>query len=48
MEAQGGGEDVELLLIHDLGTRGGVSGSVTPRPLLTPRERTPGTHWVGG
>jgi hypothetical protein len=22
--------------------------SVTPRPLFTPGERTPGTHWIGG
>jgi hypothetical protein len=36
----------KLLLIHDLDTLWVVS--VTPRPHLTPGERTPGTHWTGG
>jgi hypothetical protein len=43
-----GGEDVYLLLIHDLGTRWGWVVSVTPRPRFTPGERTPGTHSTGG
>jgi hypothetical protein len=39
------------------GGRGGIAPthtgwgwvvSVTPRPPFTPRERTPGTHWIGG
>jgi hypothetical protein len=38
-------------LILDLGTRWGWVVSVTPRPLFSPGERTPGTHctgsWVG-
>jgi hypothetical protein len=46
-----GGEEVELLLIHDLGTRWGWVVSITPLPRFTPGERTPGTHctegWVG-
>jgi hypothetical protein len=40
MEAQGE-EKVQLLLIHDLGTRCGWVVSVAPRPHFTPRERTP-------
>jgi hypothetical protein len=43
-----GGEEVQLLLILNLGTRRGWVVSVTPRPRLTPGERTPGTHWLGG
>jgi hypothetical protein len=43
-----GGEEVYLLLIHDLGTRWGWVVSVTPRSRFTPGERTPGTHWTGG
>jgi hypothetical protein len=43
-----GGEEVLLLLIHDLGTRWGWVVSVTPRLRFTPGERTPGTHWTGG
>jgi hypothetical protein len=43
-----GGEEVWLLLIHDLGTRWGWVVSVTPQPRFTPGERTPGTHWTGG
>jgi len=27
---------------------GGELCSFTPRPLYLPRERVPGTHWVGG
>jgi hypothetical protein len=42
------GEEVQLLLIHDLGTRWGWVVSITHRPRFTPRERTPGTHWTGG
>jgi hypothetical protein len=47
MEAQWG-EEEKLLLIHDLGARGGWVVSVTPRPRFTPGERTPDTHWTGG
>jgi hypothetical protein len=43
-----GGEEVKLLLILNLGTRWGWVVSVTPRPRFTPRERTPGTHYIGG
>jgi hypothetical protein len=43
-----GGEDVQLLLILDLGTRWGWVVSVTPRPRFITRERTPGTHCTGG
>jgi hypothetical protein len=47
----GGRENVQLLLIHDLGTRWGWVVSVTPRPRFTRGERTPSTHcaegWVG-
>jgi hypothetical protein len=46
-----GGEEVYLLLIHDLGTSWGRLFSVTPRPRFTSGERTLGTHctgsWVG-
>jgi hypothetical protein len=42
-----GGEDISLLLIHDLGTRWGWVVSVTPRPRFTPTERSPGTQWTG-
>jgi hypothetical protein len=42
------GEEVYLLLIHDLGTRWGWVVNITPRPRFTPGERTPGTHWTGG
>jgi hypothetical protein len=47
MEALGG-EEVQLLLIHDLGTRWGCVVSITPGPRFTPGERTPGTHCTGG
>jgi hypothetical protein len=43
-----GGEEVELLLILDLGTRWGWVVSITPRPRFTPGERTLGTHCTGG
>jgi hypothetical protein len=36
-----GGEEIQLLLIHDLGTRWGCVVSVTPRPHFTLGERTP-------
>jgi hypothetical protein len=42
------GEEVQLLLILNLGTRWGWVESVTPRPRFPPGERTPGTHWIGG
>jgi hypothetical protein len=42
------GEEIYLLLIHDLGTRWGCVISVTPRQRFTPGERTPGTHCTGG
>jgi hypothetical protein len=46
-----GGEELQLLLILDLGNRWGWAVSVTPRPRFTPGERTSGTHctgvWVG-
>jgi hypothetical protein len=43
-----GGEELQLLLILNLGTRWGWVVSVTPRPRFTPGERTPGTHFTGG
>jgi hypothetical protein len=43
-----GGEELQLLLILDLGTRWGWVVSITPWPHFSPRERTPGTHWIGG
>jgi hypothetical protein len=43
-----GGEEVQLLLILNLGTRWGWVVSITPWPRFTPVERTPGTHWSGG
>jgi hypothetical protein len=43
-----GGEEVQLLLILNLGTRWGWVVSVTPRPRCTPGERTSGTHLTGG
>jgi hypothetical protein len=46
MEAHGG-EEVQLLLILNIGTRWRWVVSVTPRPRFTPGERTPGTHWIG-
>jgi hypothetical protein len=46
-----GGEEVQLLLIADLGTRWGWVVSVTPRPCFSPGQRTLGTNctgdWVG-
>jgi hypothetical protein len=41
-------EEVQLLLILDLGSRWRWVVSVTPRPRFTPGERTPGTHCTGG
>jgi hypothetical protein len=46
MEALGG-EEVQLLLILELGTRWWVV-SVTPRPSFTPGERRPVTLRIGG
>jgi hypothetical protein len=50
MEALGV-EEVQLLLIHDLGNKRGWVDRVTPRTLFTPGEKTPSTHctwdWVG-
>jgi hypothetical protein len=43
-----GGEEVELLHIHDLGTRWGWVVSITPGAALYPRGRDPGTHCTGG
>jgi hypothetical protein len=43
-----GGEEVKVLLILYLGTRGGSVVSVTPRPRFTPGERITGTHRTGG
>jgi hypothetical protein len=41
-----GGEDVYLLLIHDLGTRWGEWSASRPGSAFPPGERTPGTHWT--
>jgi hypothetical protein len=43
-----GGEELQLLLIHDLGTRWKWVVSVTPRPRFNPWEMTRGTYWTGG
>jgi hypothetical protein len=43
-----GGEEVQLLLILDLGTKRGSVISVMPWPCFSPWERTPGTHCTGG
>jgi len=42
------GRGVYVLLAIDFGTRWGWVVSVTSRPCFTPRERTPGTHCIGG
>jgi hypothetical protein len=47
MEAQGG-EDVYLLLIHDLCSSRWVSGQRHAPAALYPKGRTSGTHWTGG
>jgi hypothetical protein len=47
METQGG-EEIQILLIHELGTRWGWVVSVTPRQSFTPGERIHGTHLTGG
>jgi hypothetical protein len=41
-------EEVQIILILDLGTRWGWVVSITPWPRFSSRERTPGTHWIGG
>jgi hypothetical protein len=43
-----GGEEVQLLLILNLSTRGGWVVSITSQPCFTLRERAPSTHWTGG
>jgi hypothetical protein len=43
-----GGEEVQLLLILNLGIRWRWVVSITPRPRFTPRERIPSTHWRRG
>jgi hypothetical protein len=43
-----GGEEVQLILILDLGNRWGWVVSVTPRPCFSPGKTTPGTHCTGG
>jgi hypothetical protein len=43
-----GWEEVQLLLILNLGTRWGWVVSIMPWPQFTPGERTPGTHWTRG
>jgi hypothetical protein len=42
-----GGEEIQLLPILDIGTKWGWVVSVTPQLRFTPREMTPGTHWIG-
>jgi hypothetical protein len=42
------GEELQLLLILDLGTRWEWVVSGTPRPRFNPGERTTGTHCTGG
>jgi hypothetical protein len=46
--SQIGGEEVQLLIILNLGTRWGWVVSVTPRPRFTPGEKTSGTRSIGG
>jgi hypothetical protein len=47
MEAQRG-DDVQLLLNKDLGTRWGEWSASRPGRAFTPGERTPSTHCTGG
>jgi hypothetical protein len=47
MAAQGG-EEVQLPIIRDLGTRRGVSGQRHAPVALYPRGRIFGTHWIWG
>jgi hypothetical protein len=42
------GEEVQLLLVLNFGHQMGVSGQHHAPAALYPRERTPGTHWIGG
>jgi hypothetical protein len=41
------GEEIQLLLILDLGTRWVSSQRLAPA-VHYPREKTPGTHWIEG
>jgi hypothetical protein len=43
-----GREEVQLLLILNLGTRWGWVVNITPRPRFTSGERIPGTQGIGG
>jgi hypothetical protein len=43
-----GGEEVQLLLVLNLGTRWGWVVSVTPPAALYPRGKDHHTHWIGG
>jgi hypothetical protein len=43
-----GGEKVQLIFIHDHGTRWGEWTASRPGRAFTPGERTPGTHCTGG
>jgi hypothetical protein len=47
MEAQGG-EELQLLLIHDLGTRWGERLASRPGRALNPGKGPPGIHCTGG
>jgi hypothetical protein len=47
MEEQGGGEDLQLIPIHDLGIRW-VSGERHAPAGIYPRETTPCTNCTGG
>jgi hypothetical protein len=42
------GEECNLLLILELGTRRGGEWSASRPGHTLPLESTPGTHWVGG
>jgi hypothetical protein len=46
MEAHGG-EEVQILLIHDLDTRWGEWSASHPGRALPPGKGPPGTHWTG-
>jgi hypothetical protein len=43
-----GWQEVQLLLILNLGTRRGWVVSIMPRSCFTPQERDPSTHCIGG
>jgi hypothetical protein len=43
-----GGEEMQVLIVLDLGTIMGVSGQRHAPDAIYLQEKTPGTHWIGG